>query len=185
MTRCSTQRHIIFSKVEDLSGVVRERFISSRPQLSVDRNVKSIFKILTAVSERTHRCFFKLINVKTSTVLHFNVIAPLTAVVWPVVTDFASHFATPHRRMASAHPSWSVRTTATLIWTCSWHPVTSCTSETIPAFAEIFLVTPYWVLTNESHKTVRWVKNVVMFARVKYCRDTSIKNTSVIEVGED
>ena len=102
-----------------------------------------------------------------------------------MVTNFASDFATPHRRMASTHPSWRVRTTATHIWTSSWHPVTSCTSETIPAYAEISLVTPYLCMTTESHKTVRCVKNIVMFAWVKYCRETRVKNTSVRNVGED
>ena len=37
--------------------------------------------ILTTVSKGTERRFLQLIDVKTSTVLHFNVIAPLTAVV--------------------------------------------------------------------------------------------------------
>ena len=97
--------------------------------------------ILTAVTKPTSRRLFQLVDVKSSAVFHSDVVLPVTAAAWPVITNLASHYTFRHGRMISIEPSWSMRTTAILQWAWGWHLVTSTSSEAIPTWVDIILVT--------------------------------------------
>ena len=128
-----------------------------------------IYEILirTTVSKPASRRLLQLIDVKRSTVLHFYVVLPPTAVVGPMITNLTSHFTVCDRRMLSIKPSWCMRTTTTNTWTLSWHLwVTRDTSKAIPARGEIFLITSYWALTSERVKAVGCIEPQVVTAWV-------------------
>ena len=141
-----------------------------RAFLDISGVVSQEKQILTTVPERAHRRLLQLIHVKRSTVLHFNVVLPPTAVAGPMITNLTSHFTVCDRRMLSFEPSWCMRTTTTDTWTLSGHlGVTRDTSKAIPARGKISSITSYWDLTSESDKAVACSEIVVVDAWVLRC----------------
>jgi len=124
--------------------------------------------ILTTVSKGTHGRFLQLIHIKRSTVLDSNVVAPLTAVVWPMITDCTRHYAVYDRRMLPIYPSWGMRTTMVYSWTLSGHLwVTRNASKAIPSRVDISLIASGW--TSVSDKAICCIKVVVVAAWVRNC----------------
>ena len=133
---------------------------------------------LTAISKRTDRRSLQFIDVKSSTILDLNVITPITATAWPMVTNFPTDYTLSDGGMYPLQPPWSMRTTAIFGRAFSGHPITSCTSEAIPAFGErsaFRLVTSKWALTSVSHTTINAVQNLVTHTWIQYCKGTSVK----------
>ena len=118
------------------------------------------------------RCFLQLIHVKGAAVLHFNVVFPSTTNVYPMVTNFSSHFTVCHRGMLSSDPPWGMRATTKHRWTCSghlWATYTWNTSKAIPARSDISLITSDWVLSSERFEAVDCIEALIVSARVKSC----------------
>ena len=132
---------------------------------------------LTAISKRTDGRSLQFIDVKSSTILDLNVITPVTATAWPMVTNFPTHYTLSDGRMSPLQPPWSMRTTATFSWAFGGHPNTSFTSEAIPAFGKSSarLITSEWALTSVSHTTINAVQNLVTHTWIQYCKGTSVK----------
>ena len=125
---------------------------------------------LTTVSKRAHWRFLKLIHVKGTAVLYFNVVFPSTTIVCPVVANFTSYYTVCYRRMLSFDPSWGMSTATTLRWACSGHFwVTSNTSKAIPSRGDISLITSDWALSSERFEAVGCIEALVVVAWVIRC----------------
>jgi len=126
------------------------------------------------VSKRACRRFLQFIDVKGAAVLNFNVVFPPTAIVCPMIANFATHFTVRHRRMLSFDPSWGMRPTTTHRWACSGHLwVTSNTSKAIPSRGNISLITSDWALSSERFEAVGCIEALVVAAWVIRCNTVS------------
>ena len=167
----NTPLRVLFSTLFSVFGNVMKNAVSCL--IYCLRVYGFIYEILirTTVSKRANRRLLQLIDVKRSTVLHFNVVLPPTAVVGPMITNLTSHFTVCDWRMLSIKPSWSMRATTTRrAYTLSWHLwVTRDTSKAIPARGEIFLITSYWALTSERVKAVDCIEAIVGTAWIIRC----------------
>ena len=95
-----------------------------------------------------------------------------------MVTNFSTDYTLSDGGMYPLQPPWSMRTTAIFGRAFSGHPITSCTSEAIPAFGErsaFRLVASKWASTSMSNTTISAVQNLVARTWVQYCKGTSIK----------
>ena len=66
---------------------------------------------VSTVTKITGRCFIQFVHVEITTVANTNVVTPLTAIVGPVITYFASDCPFGFGRMSALHPSRSVGST--------------------------------------------------------------------------
>ena len=66
---------------------------------------------IATVTKTTDWCFIQFVHVEITAVANTNVVTPLTAIVGPVITYFASDCPFGFGRMSALHPSRSVGST--------------------------------------------------------------------------
>ena len=95
-----------------------------------------------------------------------------------MITNFTTCYPLSYGRVTSFQPPWGMRTTAKFSWAFGGHPITSCTSEAIPAFGKSSarLITSDWVLTSVSHTTVNVVKTLVTVTWIGCFKKTNAEN---------
>ena len=112
----------------------------------------------------TDRRFSQFVDVETTTVANTNVVTPLTAIVVPVITYFASDYPLGSGRMRTLHPSRSVGSAMMFGYTLGCNLGSCLTAEAIPALGEILLIALQHVASRNTHRSVTCVQCLVVFA---------------------
>ena len=105
--------------------------------------------VATTVAEMTAtvRCTTKIIHIEGSTVPHFDVSGPVTAVCIHVKTHLPGNLAIRHWRVATIQPARSTSATPVPGRTCSCHPWPCGSFKSEPAGTKVTVTLPVTVIS--------------------------------------
>ena len=105
--------------------------------------------VATTVAEitATVRCTTKIVHIEGTTVPHFDVSGPATAVSTPAKTHPPANLAIRHWRVATIQPAGYISVTPVSGRTCGCHPWPCCSFKSEPAGTKVMVTLPVTVIS--------------------------------------
>ena len=119
----------------------------------------TVFSDSARVTESTCRCTIKIVHIIWTTICHFDVCWPVTAVTTPVKTHRPADLTICYCWVSTIHPSGCISATFVFRWTWSWHSCTGGPLETKPARSD-------WTVTIIEATGVRNLSGITVKACV-------------------
>ena len=98
----------------------------------------TLFLVSATITETasTSRCTIKTVNIIWTTISHFDVCGPFTAVTNPVKTHLPADLTVCYCGMSTIQPAGCISATSVCRWTWSWHSCACWALKTKPARSE-------------------------------------------------
>ena len=115
----------------------------------------TLFSVSTTITEITSRCTTKIVHIIWTTISHFDVCWPATAVTTPVKTHLPADLTICYCRVSTIQPAGCISATSEYRWTCSCHSCTGGPLETKPTRSDSIVTITATSVRNLSGITVK------------------------------
>ena len=115
----------------------------------------TLFSVSATITEITSRCTTKIVHIIWTTISHFDVCWPITAVLAIVKTHRPADLTVCYRGVSTIQPAGSSSATSVIWWTWSWHSCTGGPLETKPTRSDSTVTITATGVRNLSGITVK------------------------------